>query len=56
MSRPRLLPHKKAHRNDLVAVPVGTGTFWQGMIGYVAGADLDSVLINIETVYGPRSP
>ncbi len=42
--------------SDLMAVAVGTGTFWQGMIDYVAGTDLDSVLINIQRGYGPLPP
>jgi alpha-glucoside transport system substrate-binding protein len=42
--------------SDLMAVTVGTGTFWQGMIDYVAGLDLDSVLINIQQGYGPTPP
>jgi len=42
--------------SDLMAVAVGTGTFWQGMIDYVAGTDLDSVLTNIQTGYGPLTP
>ncbi|MCH7584837.1 MAG: carbohydrate ABC transporter substrate-binding protein [Acidobacteria bacterium] len=42
--------------SDLMAVAVGTGTFWQGMIDYVAGVDLDSVLLNIQQGYGPLPP
>ncbi|MEE9182992.1 MAG: carbohydrate ABC transporter substrate-binding protein, partial [Acidimicrobiia bacterium] len=42
--------------SDLMAVAVGTGTFWQGMIDYAAGTDLDSVLINIQRGYGPLPP
>lgn len=42
--------------SDLMAVTVGTGTFWQGMVDYVAGTDIDSVLTTIQSGYGPPPP
>ena len=34
--------------SDLMPGEVGTGTFWTGMIDYVGGADLDTVLAGID--------
>jgi alpha-glucoside transport system substrate-binding protein len=34
--------------SDLMPGAVGTGTFWTGMIDYVGGADIDTVLTTIE--------
>jgi alpha-glucoside transport system substrate-binding protein len=42
--------------SDLMPAGVGAGTFWQGMVDYVAGVPLDSVLENIQSGYGPDSP
>ncbi len=41
--------------SDLMPPAVGTGTFWEGMINYVAGLDLDSVLENIQAGYDSGS-
>ena len=56
LSRPEEADVVRFDGSDLMAVAVGTGTFWQGMIDYVAGTDLDSVLINIQRGYGPLPP
>lgn len=34
--------------SDLMPGAVGTGTFWSGMVDYVGGADLDTVLDEVE--------
>ena len=34
--------------SDLMPAAVGAGSFWTGMVDYVSGADLDTVLQNIE--------
>ncbi len=34
--------------SDLMPAEVGTGTFWTGMVDYVSGEDLDTVLQTIE--------
>jgi alpha-glucoside transport system substrate-binding protein len=34
--------------SDLMPAAVGTGTFWRGMVNYVGGEDLDSVLQKID--------
>ncbi len=34
--------------SDLMPASVGTGTFWEGMINYVSGDDLDTVLQEID--------
>lgn len=34
--------------SDLMPGQVGTGSFWTGVVDYVGGADLDTVLTNIE--------
>ncbi|HYF65991.1 MAG TPA: ABC transporter substrate-binding protein, partial [Herpetosiphonaceae bacterium] len=34
--------------SDLMPAEVGTGTFWKGMVDYVSGTDLDTVLTTIE--------
>lgn len=38
--------------SDLMAPRVGTGTFWNGMIDYVSGLNLEDVLIDIQLGYG----
>ena len=40
--------------SDLMSPTVGTGTFWSGIIDYVAGEPLDSVLDNIQAGYPDR--
>ena len=37
--------------SDLMPPAVGTGTFWRGMIDYVAGVPLDRVLADIQSGY-----
>lgn len=37
--------------SDLMPAEVGTGTFWKGMVDYVGGKDIDSVLQEIETTW-----
>lgn len=37
--------------SDLMPGAVGTGTFWSGMVDYVGGSDVDTVLDNIEASY-----
>ena len=34
--------------SDMMPGAVGTGTFWSGMVDYVGGTDVDTVLQNIE--------
>ena len=34
--------------SDMMPGVVGTGTFWSGMVDYVGGDDVESVLSNIE--------
>jgi len=34
--------------SDLMPAEVGTGTFWSGMVDYVSGVDIDTVLQDIE--------
>jgi alpha-glucoside transport system substrate-binding protein len=41
--------------SDLMPPSVGTGTFWEGMIDYVAGTPLDAVLENIQAGYSTDS-
>jgi alpha-glucoside transport system substrate-binding protein len=42
--------------SDLMPPAVGTGTFWQGMVGYVAGEPLASVLDSIQAGYDASEP
>ncbi|MGB3517798.1 MAG: hypothetical protein WBA43_15190, partial [Elainellaceae cyanobacterium] len=35
--------------SDLMPSAVGTGSFWSGVVDYVAGTPVDQVLENIET-------
>ena len=35
--------------SDLMPGAVGTGSFWSGMVDYVGGEDLDTVLADIES-------
>jgi hypothetical protein len=35
---------------------VGTGTFWAGIIDYLAGVELDVVLEDIQRGYGDEGP
>ncbi len=35
--------------SDLMPAQIGAGAFWEGMVNYVAGDDLDTVLQSIET-------
>jgi alpha-glucoside transport system substrate-binding protein len=37
--------------SDLMPPAVGTGTFWRGMIDYVAGGALDRILTDIQAGY-----
>ena len=34
--------------SDMMPGAVGTGTFWSGMVDYVGGTDVETVLENIE--------
>lgn len=42
--------------SDLMPPAVGTGTFWRGMIDYVAGVQLDRVLADIQAGYPEDAP
>jgi alpha-glucoside transport system substrate-binding protein len=42
--------------SDLMPPEVGTGTFWRGIVDYVAGEPLDTVLETIQAGYGDATP
>ena len=42
---------QQAIAGPLVYVEVGAGTFWQGMVDYVSGVPLQTVLFEIERGY-----
>ncbi|MEO0458405.1 MAG: carbohydrate ABC transporter substrate-binding protein, partial [Cyanobacteria bacterium P01_A01_bin.114] len=41
-------PTSRCDGSDQMPAPVGTGTFWTGMVDYMGGEDLDTVLQTIE--------
>ena len=42
--------------SDLMPAEVGTGTFWTGMVDYVGGQTLDSVLVKIDESWPEEKP
>ena len=42
--------------SDLMAAPVGTGTFWEGMRAFFAGEDVATILTGIQAGWAEADP
>jgi alpha-glucoside transport system substrate-binding protein len=42
--------------SDMMPGTVGTGAFWLGVVEYIEGTDVDTVLVDINQSWPPSSP